>query len=91
MVDTKGHCWANGGNPSLALQAPGVRPGPSLFGIDPERSKPVENMVNVANEGGGFVEYKWNSPEHQGEKRPKLSYVEPIPHTTLCLGRGAYI
>jgi len=91
VLDAKGHCWANGGTPSLALRAPGIRPGPSLFGVDPERSKPVENLVDAGNSGGGFVEYKWASPEHRGDRRSKLSYVEQIPGTALYLGRGTYV
>ncbi len=91
IVDAKGRCWADGGNPSLALQAPGVRPGPSLFGIDPERTKTAENMVDAANSGGGFVEYKWASPEHRGDPMPKMCYMEQIPGIALYLGRGTLL
>ena len=91
IIDAKGRCWADGGNPSLALQAAGVRPGPSLFGIDPERTKTAENMVDAANSGGGFVEYKWASPEHRGDQVPKMCYMEQIPGIALYLGRATFL
>jgi signal transduction histidine kinase len=92
VLDRDARCWANGGNPQLALRGDGVRPGLVLghqTHHDGEKDNSVQRLVQMGVEGGGFVEYKWNSPHHQ-ERRSKVSWVEHIPGTDLFLGCGMY-
>ena len=91
VLDKKGQAWMNGGNRHLSQRAGGARPGTSLFALDPERKKPVEDLVSTALQGGGFAEYEWNCPEHDSQIREKISYIERIPQTGLFIGRGVYM
>jgi methyl-accepting chemotaxis protein len=49
----------------------------------------VENLVNAARNGGGFVRYHFEKPGKGVQ--PKLSYSAPIPNTDFLLGTGVYI
>jgi len=96
VLDQQGRCWANGGHPPLAERHASVRPGMVLLGSphledhDENTENGVQRLVQTGMEGGGFVEYKWNSPQHGHSRRSKVSYVERIPDTSLVLGCGMY-
>ncbi|WP_415910757.1 methyl-accepting chemotaxis protein [Oleiharenicola sp. Vm1] len=57
--------------------------------IDANGTRFVEDLVNAAKKGGGFVRYKF---EKEGKGiQPKLAYSAPIPGTDFLVGTGVYI
>jgi len=49
----------------------------------------IQEMSKAAQQGGGFVRYKFNKP---GEGvQPKISYAKLIPGTNIFIGTGIYI
>ncbi len=59
----------------------------------------VEDLINVAVAGGGFVEYHYDDPSVEGDEElgsPKVSYAETIeypdffPGQTFVIGAGFY-
>ena len=90
ILDNQGKSWASGR--SSRMHQGSVFP--EVVGKDIHNSEhvhPIESMVQLAQRGGGFVEYKWNHPVHSDEKRSKISYVKPIPGTPFLVGRGGYV
>jgi len=49
----------------------------------------IYELNQVAQNGGGYVEYIWPKPE--AGDQPKLSYATRIPGTNYALGTGVYI
>lgn len=49
----------------------------------------VRELMNRAREGGGFVDYVFDKPDHGVQ--PKLSYSQMIPGTEYWIGTGVYI
>lgn len=93
VLDREGRIWANGGQPARAVSEKGIRPGPSMLRLeqpDAKDAKPVESIIQAAQQGGGFVVYDWNHPT-TGEIKPKLSYVQEVAGTPLILGCGHYL
>ena len=93
VLDRQGRIWANGGQPAMALSEKGIRPGPSMINLEQEDAKdakPVESIIQAAQQGGGFVVYNWNHPQ-SGEIKPKLSYAQEVEGTPLILGCGHYM
>jgi len=56
---------------------------------DPKGFRFVEELVNAARKGGGFVEYHFDKPGKG--MQPKLSYAAPVPGTDFLIGTGVYI
>ncbi|MCK4503598.1 MAG: cache domain-containing protein, partial [Desulfuromonadales bacterium] len=57
---------------------------------DPNGTKLVQQLIERAAGGGGFVEYVM--PKLEGQRpSPKLSYAAPIPNWQWYIGTGVYI
>jgi Signal transduction histidine kinase len=50
----------------------------------------IRELLQTAQQGGGFVEFYWQKPDNSGEYR-KLGYVEMIPGTDFFIGSGVYL
>lgn len=49
----------------------------------------VQRLLDKARRGGGFIEYFWNRPGHEGQYR-KLSRVAWVPETRWVIVAGGY-
>ena len=90
ILDDQGKSWASGRSSRIHKDAV----FPEVVGKEMHNSEhvhPIESMVQLAQRGGGFVEYKWNHPVFSDEKRSKISYVQSIPGTPFLVGRGGYV
>lgn len=56
---------------------------------DPNGVQVLQELYNVAKEGGGFVSYIWKKGD-QGDQ-PKISYATMIPGTNYWVGTGIYV
>jgi signal transduction histidine kinase len=67
--------------------------GQNMYNIkDTKGNYLVRKMCDVAQRGGGFVEYYWVKPGSESvEEQRKLGYVEPIPGTNYFIGAGVYM
>lgn len=64
--------------------------GQNLYDHQDTRGKfVIRELSQVAQNGGGFVEFYWIKPGTTGEKK-KMGYVEPIPNTNYFIGSGVY-
>ncbi|HCL55388.1 MAG TPA: hypothetical protein DHW82_00025 [Spirochaetia bacterium] len=61
-----------------------------LFVKDKNGKKVVEELIQAAKSGGGFVEYTM-PPETAQKERAKLSYSHPIADWKWYIGTGEYI
>jgi two-component system, NarL family, sensor kinase len=50
----------------------------------------IQQLIEKARSGGGFVDYMWNRPSTGREER-KLGYVELIPEWNWMIGTGLYL
>lgn len=50
----------------------------------------IEELINKAKKGGGYVEYIWQKPSKKMDV-PKLSYAAPIEKFQWMVGTGFYI
>lgn len=57
---------------------------------DPDGDRVIENLINVAKDGGGFHPYKWEKPS-SSEIADKLSYAIALPKWQWMLGTGLYV
>jgi signal transduction histidine kinase len=90
ILDNQGRSWASGRSTRIHKDTV----FPEVVGKEMPNSEhvhPIESMVQLAQRGGGFVEYKWNHPIYSDEKRSKISYVQSIPGTPFLVGRGGYV
>lgn len=55
---------------------------------DPNGIALVSDLIDVARDGGGFVDYHW---ERGGEVVPKTSYAEFDPEWQWMIGTGVYV
>ncbi len=58
--------------------------------VDPDGDRVIENLINVAREGGGFHYYKWEKPSSL-EIADKLSYAIALDKWRWMVGTGLYI
>ncbi|WP_043284963.1 cache domain-containing protein [Paraburkholderia oxyphila] len=69
---------------------------PSLVGQDlwnlrdPQGALTIQQLVNAASHGGGFVRYMWHRPS-TGKLAPKLGYVVALPRWGWMVGTGIYL
>ena len=85
---TDGIMILNGANPDIE--------GQNLYELeDANGVKMVQELIAVAAEGGGYVEYLWDNPAVEGDEEtgsPKVSYA--IPYSALgqdfVLGAGFF-
>ena len=57
--------------------------------VDPNGLHFIKEFINVANSGGGFVNYHFDKPG--SGVTPKLSYVKKIQGTDIFIGAGVYL
>lgn len=83
VLDMDGVCIAHAAQP--------FRDGQDMYDYkDAKGFLVVQEMIETAQKGGGFVEYNWDKPGSEGLFE-KLGYVEPIPGTTYFIGAGIYL
>ena len=69
----------------------GFRVGKNWIDLtDPRGDRVIENLINVAKQGGGFHSYIWEKPS-SGEIADKLSYAIALPKWGWMLGTGLYV
>ncbi|WP_372598356.1 cache domain-containing protein, partial [Amphritea sp.] len=65
--------------------------GRNLYDLQDRNGKYViRNLLQLAEEGGGFYRYIWRKPS-KGDLEDKLSYVVQIPKLNWMMGTGLYI
>ncbi|MDR0182910.1 methyl-accepting chemotaxis protein [Lysobacter arvi] len=57
--------------------------------VSPDGKRIFVEMVKVARDGGGFVDYQWAKPGVEGPVE-KISYVEHLPRWGWVIGSGEY-
>jgi len=57
---------------------------------DPDGDRVIENLIEIAKDGGGFHPYKWEKPS-SSEVADKLSYAVALDKWQWMLGTGLYI
>jgi methyl-accepting chemotaxis protein len=57
---------------------------------DPNGVQVIKELIDRANEGGGFLTYDWAKPSI-GQDAPKLSYATLLKETNWMVGTGFYI
>lgn len=66
---------------------PGLAPLPTPAGMQPVANQ----LAQVAQQGGGFYNYSFANPVHDGALEDKIVYVEAIPCWGWILGTGFYL
>jgi len=90
-LDGSGYYFVFRGTINIALP-----PRPQLQGRDLSDLRDsqgvylVRELAQKANQGGGFVRYRFPLPSGH-EEEPKLGYAEPIPGTDMWIGTGLYL
>jgi len=80
--DFNGTVLSHGGQPELA--------GQNLIGMtDANGVQVIKELIKLAKQGGGWLEYLWPNPEHSNTVEPKAGYVIKIDDTWF-LGSGIY-
>jgi two-component system NarL family sensor kinase len=65
--------------------------GRDLWNLRDQYGAPtIQNLVQVAKQGGGLVRYNWIKPT-TGHAVPKLGYVVPIARWGWVMGSGLYL
>ena len=57
---------------------------------DPQGRPTIQQLINQAKAGGGYVEYLWRKPS-SSLLAPKLGYVVAVPEWGWMLGTGLYL
>lgn len=57
---------------------------------DPQGRATIQQLVEQAQQGGGYVDYLWRKPS-SGQVAPKLGYVVALPRWNWMLGTGLYL
>lgn len=79
--DFSGNVLAHGGDPSLV--------GQDLIDYtDPNGVKVIRELIKLAEEGGGWLDYTWENPD-TGEQQAKKGYVLKVDDTWF-VGSGIY-
>lgn len=58
---------------------------------DPQGRPTIQQLIERANAGGGYVEYAWPKPSLGGALAPKLGYVTALPGWNWMVGTGLYL
>jgi two-component system NarL family sensor kinase len=53
--------------------------------------KIIQELINNADKGGGYVEYIFHQPSKNGKLGKKLAYSEPLKKWNWMIGTGVYI
>jgi two-component system NarL family sensor kinase len=65
--------------------------GQDLWGLrDPKGRPTIQQLIQQAKAGGGYVEYLWRKPS-SSQLAPKLGYVVAVPEWGWMLGTGLYL
>jgi two-component system, NarL family, sensor kinase len=65
--------------------------GQNLFAMRDNKGQPtVQNLINKAKEGGGYVDFQWEKPS-TAQMTPKLGYVVPLDQWQWLVGTGLYM
>jgi two-component system NarL family sensor kinase len=65
--------------------------GQNLWEVrDPQGRPTIQQLINQAKAGGGYVEYLWRKPS-SSLLAPKLGYVVAVPEWGWMLGTGLYL
>jgi methyl-accepting chemotaxis protein len=88
--DRSGYYFVYEGTTNVAFPVKKENVGKDLGGLtDKNGVKVIQKLRDVAQSGGGFVQYIW--PKPGAGDQPKLSYAEMIPGTNMWIGTGVYI
>ncbi|WP_207646045.1 cache domain-containing protein [Tindallia californiensis] len=89
----KDYFWINNDEPTLV-----VHPfSPHLEGVDLSKEEWDKHQLFVSfvelveNEGGGFLEYKWQYYDHSNRVETKISYVTGFDPWNWIIGTGLYL
>ncbi len=83
VFDKQANTIVHGGKPSLE--------GKNLSTLKDTRGTPIINeLINVAIQGGGYLEYFWENPATKAEGL-KLSYASLLDGWNYMIGIGVYI
>ena len=65
--------------------------GQNLWALRDPRGRPtIQQLIQQAKAGGGYVEYLWRKPS-SSQLAPKLGYVVAVPEWDWMLGTGLYL
>ena len=65
--------------------------GQNLWALrDPQGRLTIQQLIQQAKAGGGYVEYLWRKPS-SSQLAPKLGYVVAVPEWGWMLGTGLYL
>ena len=65
--------------------------GRNLWGLRDANGAPIiQQLIQKAQEGGGYVQYVWQKPSTQ-QIAPKLGYVTAFPRWNWMMGTGLYL
>lgn len=65
--------------------------GTNLWKLEDQTGKLlIQELIQKAKNGGGFVEYYWTRPSTQQDER-KLGYADLIPECNWMIGTGLYL
>jgi hypothetical protein len=82
IVDHNGLTTAHGGNPKLV--------GKNMLDLkDADGKLFIRAMVDMAKQGGGWVDYKWTNPDTK-KVQDKSTFVMPIHDKNAFMGCGIY-
>lgn len=82
VVAFDGNTLAHGGNPKLV--------GKSLKELrDANGTLFIQKMIDQAQKGPGWVDYKWTNPTTK-KVQDKTTYVVPVPGANALIGCGIY-
>jgi two-component system NarL family sensor kinase len=83
VYDTRGHNLMHPRQPDLV--------GRDLWNLRDQFGAPtIQNLLKVAQRGGGLVRYNWVKPSTH-KSAPKLGYVVPIAAWGWVMGSGLYL
>ena len=90
LMDQEGQVWADAANPRQSAE---TGPRPSVLHVEQQEErvpKPIEKLVQIALQGGGFHTHPWHDAASQ-EMKPRLTYVIHVPGTDCILGCGRFV
>lgn len=77
---------------NLVLPGQEWRIGQNMWNMqDPNGVLLIQELINNAQKGGGFVQYVFNQPSKKGAVAKKLAYSEPLEKWDWIIGTGVYI
>ncbi|MBI9110595.1 methyl-accepting chemotaxis protein [Maridesulfovibrio ferrireducens] len=88
--DNSGYFFVYKGTVNMVMPTKKSLQGQDLGGLKDDKGLLfVQELDNVAHDGGGFVTYDFDKPG--AGIQPKVSYAQMIPGTDMWIGTGVYI